>query len=296
MPDKLKIKAPAKINLTLDVIGRRTDGYHDLKMVVQTIDVYDEIMIEKKGTPEIILTTDSEFLNKLPMEENLVYQAAKLMQKKFCITYGFSIHISKKIPAAAGLAGGSADCAATLIAVNKLCSLNLTTAELCEIGVTLGADVPFCLTMGTALVEGIGELITPLPELAPLWVLLIKPAVSVSTAAVYQQIDNRISIPHPDTKIVIDAISRHDTVLMAQNLSNSLEAVTAAEYPIIKEIKEFFLQNGSIGAVMSGSGSTAYGLFQDETLASLAEKTAREKYPDYDVILCRTKMPEPLME
>lgn len=292
MPNLITVKAPAKINLTLDVTGRRPNGYHDLQMIMQTIDIYDEITIVPTGSLDIKLTMNKELPDKIPPEKNLVYKAAALMQKKYSIPYGFDIHLTKNIPAAAGLAGGSTDCAATLAAINKLYDLTLTTEELCELGVTLGADVPFCIRKGTMLSEGIGEILTPLDELPPLWTLLIKPDISVSTGYVYNHLDLEHLSYHPDTMKVMDAISRKDMVTMAQNLSNVLETVTIPKYPVIGEIKEFFLQNGAIGALMSGSGPTTYGLFQDEILARFALQSAQEKYSGYDIILCQTKIPE----
>lgn len=291
MPNKITVKAPAKINLTLDVIGRRPNGYHDLEMIMQTIDICDEITIALTGATDIKLTMNKELPDKIPPEKNLVYKAAALMQQNFSLPCGFDIHLVKNIPAAAGLAGGSSDCAATLIGINKLCDLKLTTDELCELGVTLGADVPFCIKKGTMLSEGIGEVLTPLSELPPLWTLLIKPNISVSTAYVYTHLDLKNLSYHPNTKKVIDAITRKDMVTLAQNLSNVLETVTIPQYPVLGELKDFFLQNGAVGSLMSGSGPTTYGLFQDEILARIALKTAKEKYPDYDVILCQTKLP-----
>ncbi|MCD7826101.1 MAG: 4-(cytidine 5'-diphospho)-2-C-methyl-D-erythritol kinase [Clostridiaceae bacterium] len=274
--------------------GRRANGYHNLSMIMQTIDLYDTLTIEKTGVPDISLTMNHDLPDKIPAEKNLVYKAASLMQKKYSLPYGFHIFLEKNIPAAAGLAGGSTDCAATLIAINKLCSLHLTTENLCEIGVTLGADVPFCIVMGTALAEGIGEILTPLAALEPIWTLLIKPDVSVSTAEVYQKIDERLTYIHPDTKLVMDAIANHDYSRMAGHLENVLETVTIPMHPVIGQLKEFFLRNGAAGSLMSGSGPTTYGLFQDKTLAYLAQRTAQEKYPDFDVILCRTCIPEDL--
>lgn len=292
MPNKITVKAPAKINLTLDVIGRRPNGYHDLQMIMQTIDIYDEITIAETGSSDIKLTMNKELPDKIPPQKNLVYKAAELMQKKYSLPHGFKIHLTKNIPAAAGLAGGSSDCAATLIAISKLCGLTLSTDELCELGVTLGADVPFCIRKGTMLSEGIGEILTPLSDLPPLWSLLIKPNISVSTGYVYNHLDLEHLSYHPDTQKVLDAISRKDPITLAQNLSNVLETVTIPKYPVIGELKEFFLQNGAIGSLMSGSGPTTYGLFQDEILARLALKSAQEKFRAYDIILCQTKLPK----
>lgn len=289
--NEITIKAPAKINLTLDVTGRRPNGYHDLRMVMQTIDLYDVLTITQTGQPGIRLTMNKELPDRIPPEKNLVYRAASLMQKKFSLTGGLKIHLEKQIPAAAGLAGGSADCAATLLGINQLYDLVLTKDELCEIGVALGADVPFCICQGTMLSEGIGEILTPLPSLPPLWAILIKPDISVSTAYVYQHLNLSGLTCHPDTERIIDCIERKDAAGIARQLSNVLETVTIPEYPILSELKDFLLQNGAIGALMSGSGPTTYGLYQDEILAQMAYRTARNTYPDYDVILCQTKLP-----
>lgn len=292
MLNEVKMKAPAKINLTLDVTGKRENGYHDLRMIMQTIDVYDELSIIHTGSPRIELTMDKELPDKIKPEQNLVYKAALLMQKHYQLPYGFKIHLKKNIPSAAGLAGGSADCAATLLGINHLCGLSLDKDELCKLGVTLGADVPFCIRQGTMLAEGIGEILTPLPDLPPLWVLLVKPDFPISTAHVYQSIDHTHLMYHPDTPRAVDAISRRDVITLAQNLSNVLENVAFREHPELADLKDFFLQNGAIGSLMSGSGPTMYGLYQDEILARIAYKTALEKHPDCDVLLCRTRVPQ----
>lgn len=292
MFQEVQIKAPAKINLTLDVIGKRSDGYHDLRMIMQTIDIYDELTIMYTGSPDIILTMDRELPDKIRPEQNLVYKAAKLMQEHFSLPYGFKIHLKKNIPSAAGLAGGSSDCAATLLGINRLCGLSLTKEDLCSLGVKLGADVPFCIQKGTMLAEGIGEILTPLPDLPPLWVVLIKPDFSLSTAYVYTHLDLRHLNYHPDTSRAVDAISRRDSVAVGQTLSNVLETVAFKEYPALSELKEFFLQNGSIGALMSGSGTATYGLYQDEILATIAYRTAKKKFPEHEVFLCQTKLPD----
>ena len=292
MLNKVTIKAPAKINLTLDVIGEKPDGYHELRMIMQTIDLCDELSIAHTGSPKIELTMDKELPEPINVEENLIYKAAKLLQKQYQLPFGFQIHLKKNIPAAAGLAGGSADCAATLLGINHLCGLSLTKDELCELGVSLGADVPFCIRQGTMLSEGIGEKLTPLPDLPPLWVLLIKPDFSISTAYVYQNLHWKRLAYHPNTVGAADAINRRDVIGLAKTLSNVLETVAFPEHPELPDIKDFFLQNGAIGSLMSGSGPTIYGLYQDEILANIACKTAQEKYPEYETLLCQTKIPE----
>ena len=235
---------------------------------------------------------NKELPDRIPPEKNLVWKAAKLLQERCHITDGLDIYLEKNIPAAAGLAGGSSDCAATLLGVNELCELGLTLGELCDIGVSLGADVPFCLQKGTMLSEGIGEILTRLPDLSPLWALLIKPDISVSTGYVYTHLKLDEIKDRPDTEHLIDCIRRHDDASLARLLSNVLETVTIPEYPVLEELKQFLKDNGAIGSLMSGSGPTTYGLYQDEILARMALKKAQERYPDYDIILCRTRLPE----
>ena len=286
-------KAPAKINLTLDIIGKLDNGYHDLRMIMQTIDLCDELTFQTTTEPGIHLTMNRPLPDGCPLEQNLVYRAADLIQQRYQISGGLEIYLDKHIPAAAGLAGGSTDCAATLTALNTLYELQLSQQELCEIGVTLGADVPFCICQGTMLSEGIGEILTPLPPLSPLWVLLIKPDISVSTGYVYGHFDMEQVINHPETERIIDAIQHTDAATVAHHLSNVLETVTIPAYPVIQEIKEFLLQEDAIGALMSGSGPSTYGLYQDEIRARMAYRQAQTRYPNYDVILCQAKKPDP---
>lgn len=287
--DKITVKAPAKINLTLDVLGRRENGYHDLRMIMQTIDLCDEVTIEQITAEEITLSMNKELPDGCPMQKNLVYRAAILMKERYALPDGMNIILTKNIPAAAGLAGGSSDCAATLLGINELYNLDLSLDELCDIGVTLGADVPFCIRKGTMLSEGIGEILTPLTPLPPMWTLLIKPNISVSTAYVYGNLDLQKQLDHPDTDAVLDAIAHCDGAKVAHLLSNVLETGTIPKYPVLAELKQFLLENGAVGALMSGSGPTTYGLFQDEIAARMALSAATQKYTNYDVILCQTK-------
>ena len=261
MINTIKVKAPAKINLTLDVKRRRNDGYHELKMIMQTIDICDELTITETGAADIELTLEG-FPENLPKEDNLVYKAAKLMQETYSLPSGFSIHLKKEIPTAAGLGGGSSDCAATFLGINELFKLHLSKEELCDLGVTLGADVPFCIYRGTMLAEGIGEILTPLPTLTPLWIVLLKPEISVSTGEVYENLNLRYVYYHPNTKMAIDAIAHRDYVSLGQNLANVLETVTIDKHPILSDLKEFLLQSGALGALMSGSGPTVFGFFK----------------------------------
>lgn len=282
------IKAPAKVNLTLDVTGKRPNGYHDLKMIMQTISVFDEIKLSLTEEEKIDLHMNKELPDKIPAEKNLVYKAAALMKEKFDIKGGFDIELQKNIPAAAGLAGGSSDCAATLIAVNEVCELGLTTQELCDIGVKLGADVPFCIRKGTMLSEGIGEILTPLTPFKDVWVVLVKPDISVSTAYVYTHLDLPNLKYHPDTDKAIECIDNGDIAGLSNVLSNVLETVTVPEYPVLTEIKEFLVQNGAAGSLMSGSGPTVFGIFKNKEDARRAYDKAGEKYRGYDVLICQT--------
>lgn len=292
MKNSITVKAPAKLNLTLDVLRRRPDGYHDLKMIMQTIDIFDELTITKTGTTNIEFTMSKALPDKLAPTDNLVYKAAKLMQETYALPCGMSIFLKKNIPAMAGLAGGSADCAATLLGINKLFHLNRSNKELSQLGITLGADVPFCIYKGTMLAEGIGEVLTPLPDLGLLYVVLIKPAISVSTATVFKNLDSKYLHWHPDTKLAIDSIIHRDYISLGQNLKNTLEAVTIRDFPLLSELKEFLLQNGALGSLMSGSGPTVYGLFTNETLARIAAKTAKNKFDSCEIFLCKTEIPE----
>ena len=288
MVNILTKKTPAKINLTLDVTGKLENGYHTLSMIMQSIDVCDELSFKKITDEKIILSMNKELPDKIPVEKNLVYKAAKLMKETFDIKGGFKIHLEKNIPAAAGLAGGSSDCAATLIGINELCKLNLDTESLCKIGVKLGADVPFCIKKGTMLAEGIGEILTPLSPLSGVPLVLIKPNISISTAYVYQHLNLNGLDHHPDNKAMISYIANKDIKKIADSLSNVLETVTVPENPIIDELKHYLTENGAIGSLMSGSGPTTFGIFENVEIAKEAYDKAKIAYPECDVVLCKT--------
>ena len=281
-------KTPAKINLTLDVTGKLENGYHTLSMIMQSIDVCDELSFEKTADETILFSMNKELPDKIPAEKNLVYKAAKLMKNTFKIDGGFKIHLTKNIPAAAGLAGGSSDCAATLIGINELCGLGLDIEKLCEIGVKLGADGPFCIRKGTMLAEGIGEILTPLTPLTGIPVLLIKPNISISTPYVYKHLKLNELDYHPDNKAVISYIKDKNIKKIAASLSNVLETVTIPENPIIAELKRYLTEIGAIGSLMSGSGPTTFGIFKNMETAKKAYEKAKADYPDFDVVLCRT--------
>ena len=250
----------AKINLTLDVLGRRENGYHDIKMIMQTVSLFDLLIIDRTDN-QISVSTNLKYLPN--NNKNIAYRAAESFFEKTGIRGGAKIMIHKNIPVAAGLAGGSGNCAASLAAINMLYGMPLTDAELAEIGASLGADVPYCFEGGTQMAEGIGEILTPLPPMPDAYVLLVKPPVSVSTAAIYEKIDGEPIEKRPDQDAVISAIRAGSAEGVAKNLCNVMEAVTARMYPIIGGIKTKMLMNGALGAVMSGSGPTVFGIFDD---------------------------------
>ena len=272
----ISLKALAKINLGLDVVRRREDGYHEVRMIMQTIQLYDRLDIKRTQEPGIQIQTNLSFL---PVNENnLIYKAAKLLMDEFSITDGVSVKLDKRIPVAAGMAGGSTDAAAMLIGVNRLFSLGLTKRQLMERGVQIGADVPYCIMRGTALAEGIGEALSPLPPMVKCPVLIAKPSISVSTKFVYQNLKIDDTTIHPDIDRLIDDIKAKSLHDIAAHMGNVLETVTIPNYPVIDEIKKHMLSNGAVGAMMSGSGPTVFGLFDDEDTAKKAYKAMRSSH------------------
>lgn len=260
--DEISLKALAKINLGLDVLGKREDGYHEVRMVMQTIHLYDRVEIKKTRSPHIHVETN---LYYLPVnEDNLVYRAAKLMKDEFQIKEGVRIVLQKFIPVAAGLAGGSSDAAAVLVGLNRIFNLGLKQNKLMELGLKIGADVPFCIMRGTALAEGIGEKLTALPPMPKCPVLIAKPAISVSTKAVYEGLKLYDGMEHPDIDGVMEGIQQKDLKGVASHMGNILETVTIPMYPVIEDIKKLMLENGALNAMMSGSGPTVFGLFPNE--------------------------------
>ena len=272
----ISLKALAKINLGLDVVRRREDGYHEVRMIMQTIQLYDRLDIKRTQEPGIQIQTNLSFL---PVNENnLIYKAAKLLMDEFSITDGVSVKLDKRIPVAAGMAGGSTDAAAMLVGVNRLFSLGLTKRQLMERGVQIGADVPYCIMRGTALAEGIGEALSPLPPMVKCPVLIAKPSISVSTKFVYQNLKLDDTTIHPDIDRLIDDIKAKNLHDIAAHMGNVLETVTIPNYPVIDEIKKHMLSNGAVGAMMSGSGPTVFGLFDDEDTAKKAYKAMRSSH------------------
>ena len=273
--DKLELKALGKINLGLDVLGRRENGYHDVRMVMQTVYLYDQITITKKSTPGIELETN---LFYLPVNENnLAYRAAKLLMDEFGIEEGVKIYLEKHIPVAAGMAGGSSNAAAVLHGINRMFHLGLSAEELMERGVTLGADVPYCIMRGTVLAEGIGEILTPLPPVPKCYVLLAKPPISVSTKLVYEKLDSHEIEEHPDIDGILEGLETQDLKKITECMGNVLEKVTIEEYPVIEEIKDVMKAEGALNAMMSGSGPTVFGIFDDKNLARKAAAAIKKK-------------------
>ncbi len=272
---ELKLRAMAKINLGLDVTGCREDGYHEVKMIMQSVYLYDRIFLKLTKKPEIQIKTN---LSYLPANENnLAYKAAKLLMDEFEIRSGVKIEIQKYIPVAAGMAGGSTDAAAVLYGLNKLLKLDLSKEELMKRGVKLGADVPYCIMRGTALAEGIGEELTALPAMPPCTILIAKPPVSVSTKFVYDNLVLDEHTVHPDIDRLIGDLKRRDLTALAGHMGNLLETVTIAEYPVIDEIKKVMTGQGAAGAMMSGSGPTVFGLFSDKDAAETAAEEIKKK-------------------
>lgn len=271
----LSLKAYGKINLGLDVLRRREDGYHDVRMIMQTVGIFDRVDLIWKEEPGIQVETNLYYLPT--NENNLVYKAAKLLMDEFQVQEGLLIRLRKFIPVAAGMAGGSSDAAAVLFGVNKMFRLGLTTEELMERGVKIGADVPYCILRGTALSEGIGEVLTSLPPVPQCQVLVAKPGINVSTKFVYENLHANDLRPeqHPDIDGMIRAIKAQDLQGIADKLGNVLETVTVKEYPVIQEIKDKMVEFGAIGSLMSGSGPTVFGLFTNPKAAQQAYEELR---------------------
>lgn len=273
--DKLELKALAKINLGLDVLGRRENGYHDVRMVMQTIYLYDDVILEKTKEPGIHLETNLPYL---PVDENnIAYKAARILMDEFDIQTGMNIRLRKFIPVSAGMAGGSTNAAAVLFGMNRMFDLQLSEQQLKDRGVKLGSDVPYCIMRGTVLAEGIGEILTPLSPMPKCYVLIAKPGISVSTKTVYEKFDALTEVPHPDIDGLIQGLDGGDLRRVAASMGNVLEGVTIGEYPVIEEIKNVMKQEGALNAMMSGSGPTVFGIFADRRTAKKACYVIREK-------------------
>lgn len=294
----LEVKAYAKVNLSLDIVGRREDGYHLVRMVMQSLDIADILTFEKLDKPEIIVLLDNPSvggdgdspLGKVPLDENnLIYKAARLLFDRYIWKRnekaGVQITLTKNIPIAAGMAGGSSDAAATFRGINELFELGLMDKELMEMGVTLGADIPYCIMGGTALSEGIGEELTRLPDIPECVFLVVKPRISVSTAEAYGGYDSlvesktgqKVRIIHPDVDGQVDALYAGNLKGVTDKFLNVLEYVTAEKHPIIGDIEKIMLDFGAFNAMMSGSGPTVFGIFDDVEKAETAKKELEQR-------------------
>lgn len=272
--NEYQLKAYAKINLGLDVVRRLENGYHEVKMVMQTVGIYDELTFSRKETG-IVITTDS---GELPTnEDNLIYKAAKLLMERYNVQEGVSIYLQKNIPIAAGMAGGSTDAAATLKGINALFDLGCTQEELKEIGVKIGADVPYCVMGGTALAEGIGEKLTSLSPAPDCFVLVAKPDINVSTKYVYEHLDAAGVEKHPDIDGMVQAIEDGDLQGVLERMENVLESVTIVAHPIIDTIKTRMKELGALNSMMSGSGPTVFGIFTEKEKAEAAYEKIKEE-------------------
>jgi len=270
MRDTLELKALAKINLGLDVLGRRENGYHDVRMIMQTIYLYDNVKMEKTEEEGISLTTN---LFYLPSDKgNIAYKAAEMLMKEFDLPGGIRIHLDKHIPVSAGMAGGSTNAAAVLVGMNIMYDLGLSQQDLMDRGVLLGADVPYCVMRGTVLAEGIGEILTPLNPLPKCYILIAKPNINVSTKMVYEKLDSREITEHPDIDGILEGLKNQDIKKIAGSMGNVLEKVTIEEYPIIEDIKNAMKEAGALNAMMSGSGPTVFGIFETKEQAKQAQK------------------------
>ena len=272
--DSIWINAPAKINIGLDVLRRREDGYHEVKMIMQSIRLFDRLTLTKSDTPGIRLTTNLRFL---PVnEDNLVYKSAKLLMEEFHIEGGLDIQLDKRIPVAAGMAGGSTDAASCMLAMNDLYELGLSKNQLMKRGVTLGADIPYCILKGTALSEGIGEKLSTIPKTPDCYILIAKPNIHVSTKFVYTNLVLDETTNHPDIDRMITAMKNRDLHDLCAHMGNVLETVTIPAHPEIAEIKKCMMEHGALGSLMSGSGPTVFGIFDDLDKAKFAKEKCRE--------------------
>jgi len=286
----VKVYANAKINLALDVLGKREDGYHELSTIMQTVGFRDKLYIRKLYTSRIKVSSNAKWL---PTDErNLAYRAAKMLLERFESPFGVFIEIDKRIPICAGLGGGSADAAAALLGVKRLLNLRMSMDELMEIGARLGADVPFCLMKGTALAGGIGEELTPLKPCPDVHILIAKPPVSVSTKEVFRQFRLENVAKRPNINKMILDIENGDIKAVAAGLSNVLESVTAKEFVVIERLKRIMLANGALGSVMSGSGPTVFGMFEDKSAAQKALLVIRSDLSVREVFLTNIFTPK----
>lgn len=275
--NSIDLKSRAKVNLSIDVLGKREDGYHLVEMIMQTIDLYDKLKITEIEENSILIKSNSL---DIPLnEDNIMYKAVNLLKNQFNIEKGIEISIEKNIPVAAGMAGGSSNAAAVLVGLNKLWNLGLSENELKDIGLKLGADVPFCITGGSTLAEGIGEKLTNIKGLPEdLNILVCKPNIFVSTKEVYQSLNMDKVKRRPKNKELIDALQKEDVKFISENMVNVLEEVTSLKYSEIGQIEDIMIKNKALGSMMSGSGPTVFGLFDNKDCAIKAKEDLQAKY------------------
>lgn len=273
--DRIRLKARAKVNLGLDVTGLREDGYHEVRMIMQTVGLYDRIIIEKSKNPGIEITSNLPYI---PVNENnLMYKAARILMDEFDIKTGVKMDLNKFIPVAAGMAGGSSDAASVLFGINRIFELGLSQKDLMERGVRIGADVPYCIMRGTALAEGIGEKLTRLAPMPQCSIVVAKPGINVSTKLVYEALDMGAEVQHPDIDAIIEGLEKADLHHIAVHMGNVLEMVTVPMHPVIDSIKRDMINYGAVNAMMSGSGPTVFGLFDDKKDAQKCLTYLRKK-------------------
>lgn len=269
----MRLRALAKINLGLDILRKREDGYHEVRMIMQTIQMYDVLEMKRVRKPGISLSVNYSYIPN--DERNLVYKAAKLLMDEFQVKGGVDIHLEKFIPVA-GMAGGSSDAAAALVGINRLFKLGLSQKELMDRAVNIGADVPYCVMRGTALAEGIGEKLTRITQVPDCFVLIGKPGINVSTKAAYESLQLDKISSHPDIDGMIGDIERGDLLAMTQKMGNVFEPGIIEKYPVIGEIKALMESHGALKAMMSGSGPTVFGIFDNREKMEAAAEVLRE--------------------
>lgn len=274
MAQTVNRKAYAKINLSLDVTGRRDDGYHLVRMIMQSVDLYDELTFEANDSGEINLSVSD---SRIPTDNhNLIWKVFDLLKNKYNIQKGANITLNKHIPMAAGMAGGSTDGAATFLGLNEIWNLGLSKKEMCEMAVKLGADIPYCILGGTALSEGIGEELTILPDIPDCAIVIAKPPIDVSTKWCYETLDSKPIENHPAVDDMVSAVKNGDLKGITNTMGNVLEPVTESKYDVIGKIRQILKDNGALNAMMSGSGPTVYGIYDNSEYAQKAFDAVKE--------------------
>ena len=286
--NSIQLKSRAKINLSIDVLGKREDGYHLVEMIMQTIDLFDKIKIFSLKEDTIIIESNSL---DIPLDStNIVYKAADLIKKQYNIKEGVKIIIEKNIPIAAGMAGGSSNAAAVLVGLNQLWQLKLSENKLKELGLKLGADVPFCIGGQTALAENIGEKLTKIDGLSEnIFILVCKPELFVSTKEIYEEIDSKIIEKRPNNKLLIKLLKENKIQQIADNMYNVLEEVTRERYPVIEEIEKIMMENDALGSMMSGSGPTVFGLYINREDAENCKNKLLKKFSQVYIVKSHNK-------